>query len=495
MKKIVSRFIVILFVAIFTAAIPFTAMAEGENAPDTASITDAAKAATAQTVDTAKASSAEAVDTAKAATSEALDAAKTATAAAVEAAKTVTTEAVEAAKTATTEALDAAKTAITGAVEAAKIAAASPPTINIDKTEIKNGGTIKVSGQAPAGMPVYLEVWATEHNVKANFFDSKKDKETGKIPYIFYITEDMPAYYKIFVPKDMQPKIDAAKAQGKSWSYSALLKELGADVAYNIPAVAKVDRYQASLMASIIGSRGELLEQMDAKDNKKRSMQLVKSRFRSVDKVVGAEVVVSPDGSYTADIKIRDGLSPGQYKIAAVCSKELKSEPATFENKISFPTVYMSNAGTSMNLIYPFVLCLAVSIFGVLMGAGGGFIMNPLLITLFPALPHTIVAGTVTPTVLFSQGSGIFNYSKIKFISWKLGVGIGCAMLLGGFIGPKLTEMITLDQFKFAFGWILIILASLMFWQTTPGYIAKNKKEQSILNEFKKRAQEATKQA
>ncbi len=82
------------------------------------------------------------------------------------------------------------------------------------------------------------------------------------------------------------------------------------------------------------------------------------------------------------------------------------------------------------------------------MGAGGGFIMNPLLLTLFPVLPHTVVAGTVTPTVLFSQGSGIYNYSKIKFINWKLGAGIGCAMLLGGFIGPKLTEMVTLEQYQ-----------------------------------------------
>jgi uncharacterized membrane protein YfcA len=95
------------------------------------------------------------------------------------------------------------------------------------------------------------------------------------------------------------------------------------------------------------------------------------------------------------------------------------------------------------------------------------------------------------PTVLFSQGSGIYNYSKIKFISWKLGATIGCAMLAGGFIGPKLTEMITLDQYKFVFGWILIILAALMFWQTTPGYISKNKKEQAILKEFQKRAKEA----
>jgi len=91
------------------------------------------------------------------------------------------------------------------------------------------------------------------------------------------------------------------------------------------------------------------------------------------------------------------------------------------------------------------------------------------------------------PTVLFSQGSGIYNYSKIKFINWKLGIGL--AMVAGGFIGPKLTEMITLDQYKFVFGWILLILADLMFWQTTAGYIEKNKKEQAILQEFKKKTE------
>jgi hypothetical protein len=32
-----------------------------------------------------------------------------------------------------------------------------------------------------------------------------------------------------------------------------------------------------------------------------------------------------------------------------------------------------------------------------------------------------------------------------------------------------------------------------MAWQTTPGYLEKNKKEQAILKEFKKRAEEAAK--
>ena len=365
------------------------------------------------------------------------------------------------------------------------------PTVQIDKTALSNGGTIVVTGSAPVGKPVYLEVWA-DKTVRASRFDAEADKETGKRPYVLYMTHEMPAYYKIFVPKDQKETIDKIKKEGKKWSFSKALKNLGADGAFSVPAARAIDRYQATLMGSIIGSRGTQLPAMDEKENAKRAMQLVKARFTSVDKVLGADVEVNPDGTYKAEIKIRKGLAPGTYFIAAAVDKTTRSQPATFENMINFPLVYLSNGGTSVNLFGPFILTLVIAIFGVLMGAGGGFIMNPLLVSIWP-IPHTIVAGTVMPTVLFSQASGIYNYSKIKFISWKLGVAIGLAMVAGGFIGPKLTEMITLDQFKFVFGWILLILAGLMFWQTTPGYLEKNKKEQAILKEFKKNAEEAAK--
>lgn len=366
---------------------------------------------------------------------------------------------------------------------------AGPVTLRIEgDSTLNNGGTIRVQGQAPAGKPVFLEVWADAHQVRASRFDGEPDPKTGVRPYIFYLTERMPAYFKIFVPITMQGKIDAEKKKGRKWSMSNIIKELGAESAFNLPAAAPVRAYQSSFMASIIGSRGQLISD---KPNRKVAMQLTKARFRDLDKVVAAQVDLKPDGSFTADIVLRSGIAPGAYKIVAHVDKDSASAPATFTNTIAFPTVYLNNAGTSMNLVYPFLLSLAVTIFGVLMGAGGGFILNPLLVTLFPLLPHTVVAGTVTPTVLFSQGSGIYNYSRINFISWKLGVGIGLAMLAGGFIGPKLTEMISLTQFTFAFGWILLVLAALMLWQTTPGYLAKNKKEQAILKEYKKRAQEA----
>ncbi|MBI5604407.1 MAG: TSUP family transporter [Deltaproteobacteria bacterium] len=373
----------------------------------------------------------------------------------------------------------------------APLSAGGPVTIQVDKTQLNNGGTINVTGTAPPGKPVYLEISA-EKKVRANLFDNKRDKETGQIPYIFYLTDEMPAFYKIIVPKDLKGKIEEIKKEGRKWSFSKALKDLGADIAYSAPGKIKIDKYKTSILASVTGSRGELLPAMDEKENKKRSMQLVKSRFRGVGKVLAAGVETSPDGTFKAQVKLASGLPNGNYRIIAVADKNLKSQPQVLENRVSFPTVYLSNAGTSINLFWPFLLTLAIAIFGVLMGAGGGFILNPLLVLLWP-LPHNVVAGTVMPTVLFSQGTGIYNYSKIKFINWKVGVGVGVAMLFGGFIGPKLTELITLDQFKFVFGWILLVLAGLLIWQTTPGYMSKNKKEQAILKEFKKRAEEAAK--
>jgi hypothetical protein len=386
----------------------------------------------------------------------------------------------------------AAPAAAPAATEAPAAPPAAPvaPSITVDKTALENGGTITITGKAEPGKPVVIEVY-NEKRVGGSFFDSKPDKD-GKVPYKLYLSHELPAFYQILVPTSQQPVLDKFKKEGKGWSYSAALKETGADLAYLNPGKGAMDSFQASLMATIAGSRGELLPALDDKERVKRSMQIMKGRYRSVGKLLSATVDQKEDGSFSAKVKIPDGMAPGKYFITAVVDKAARSEPVTVENKIGFPVMYMENAGTSLNIFVPFALVFAIATFGVLMGAGGGFIINPVMVMLFP-IPHNIVAGTVTPTVLFSQASGIMNYSKIKFINWKVGITLGIAMLAGGFIGPALTTMITLDQFKAAFGWILFVLAALMFWQTTPGYLAKNKKEQAIMKEFQKRAAEAAK--
>jgi uncharacterized protein YqeY len=63
---------------------------------------------------------------------------------------------------------------------------------------------------------------------------------------------------------------------------------------------------------------------MDAGETKKRSMQLVKARFRDINKVLAAEVDIAPDGTYKAKIKIRDGVAPGKYNVVALVDKLIK---------------------------------------------------------------------------------------------------------------------------------------------------------------------------
>lgn len=126
--------------------------------------------------------------------------------------------------------------------------------ISLDKTSLDNHGTINLSGTAPAGKPVYIEVW-TDEKVRASRFDSEPEKETGNRPYILYMTEQMPAYYKILTPSDKQSVLAGLKTHGSDWSYSQVLKDLGAENAFTAAAGIAIHRYKASLLGSVVGSR------------------------------------------------------------------------------------------------------------------------------------------------------------------------------------------------------------------------------------------------
>lgn len=163
------------------------------------------------------------------------------------------------------------------------------PVINIDKTQVDNGGVITVTGSAEPGKPVYLEVW-NENKVRGSLFDNKVGQETGQKPNELYISNDLPAFYRILVPKSEQPKLDRFKAEGRGWSCSQALKDTGADVAYRAPSGTGIASHQTSMAASMSGQRGEPLPTLEDKGARKRSMQVMKSRFRSVDKLLVAGI-------------------------------------------------------------------------------------------------------------------------------------------------------------------------------------------------------------
>ncbi len=370
--------------------------------------------------------------------------------------------------------------------------------IKLDKEVYRGGDTIHITGKVPPGMKVnFIEITSVDSKVQVSRLDRKDFK--------FYLSEEIPAFYHIMINEEYVAKIDKNgtveekpvkeiynkyKAT-KKWKIGEFLKESNADIAFITPPkmISEIKVWKTSVSRAIIGSRGEPLPSLtDKKEIKKEAARLLQTRMKDFSSLFSlAKITTKEDGTFEASFRLPDNAPPRSYTVIAVVNKEVKSDPVKFTCEVSFPKVYFPVAGTSTNVFGPLILSLAICTFGVIMGAGGGFILNPLLILIYK-IPHGIVAGSVMPTVLFSQATGIYNYSKIGFINWKLGITVGIFMALGGFFGPLLNQFVTLEEYKFVFGIVLLILAALMFWQTTPGYIEKSKKEKAILEEFKKRA-------
>ena len=64
-------------------------------------------------------------------------------------------------------------------------------------------------------------------------------------------------------------------------------------------------------------------------------------------------------------------------------------------------------------------LGLGVGFFGTLIGAGGGFILVPVLLLLYPSLRPEVVTSISLGVVLFNASSGSIAYASMKRIDYR----------------------------------------------------------------------------
>jgi uncharacterized protein len=94
--------------------------------------------------------------------------------------------------------------------------------------------------------------------------------------------------------------------------------------------------------------------------------------------------------------------------------------------------LYLPVALTSINILIPICLGLAVGLLSGLFGVGGGFLMTPLLIMF--GIPSTVAAATDSNQIVAASVSGTYAHWKIGNVDFKM----GAYLLLGGFIGGLL---------------------------------------------------------
>jgi len=97
--------------------------------------------------------------------------------------------------------------------------------------------------------------------------------------------------------------------------------------------------------------------------------------------------------------------------------------------------------------------------YGTLIGAGGGFILAPALLLLYPNdAPETITSISLA-TVFLNALSSTFAYAKAKRIDYKTGLIFSLATMPGAVLGAMATTAMSRAWFDPLFGLLLVLVA------------------------------------
>lgn len=122
------------------------------------------------------------------------------------------------------------------------------------------------------------------------------------------------------------------------------------------------------------------------------------------------------------------------------------------------------------------VLGVVVGAFGTLVGAGGGFIVTPLLLVIYPQdTPQTITAISLV-VVFFNAASGSAAYARMRRIDYRSGLVFAVATLPGAVGGALVVQYASRRIFDPLMGALLLGLAALAIRgprRLQPGEMAK----------------------
>jgi uncharacterized membrane protein YfcA len=108
-------------------------------------------------------------------------------------------------------------------------------------------------------------------------------------------------------------------------------------------------------------------------------------------------------------------------------------------------------------------LGFAVGVIGTLAGVGGGFILTPILLIVYPHdSPQTITAISIG-TVFFNAGSGSIAYARQRRIDYRSGLAFAAAAIPGSIVGAIAVDHVPRQAFDIV---IVVLVLSIAGWLT-----------------------------
>lgn len=121
-----------------------------------------------------------------------------------------------------------------------------------------------------------------------------------------------------------------------------------------------------------------------------------------------------------------------------------------------------------MHAIALTLIGLAVGCFGTLIGAGGGFLLAPILVLLYPDdRPETLTSISLI-AVFFNAASGSLGYYKQRLIDVRAGLTFSLAATPGAIIGALVTTRLPRTTFEIALAIMLLVGSAFLLFRLPP---------------------------
>ena len=108
-------------------------------------------------------------------------------------------------------------------------------------------------------------------------------------------------------------------------------------------------------------------------------------------------------------------------------------------------------------------LGVGVGAYGTLIGAGGGFVLMPVLLLLYRDQNADLLTSISLAVVFFNALSGSEAYAMMKRIDYRSGLMFAVATIPGAVLGALNTSLISRRMFDFIFGVLLVAAAVFLF--------------------------------
>lgn len=108
-------------------------------------------------------------------------------------------------------------------------------------------------------------------------------------------------------------------------------------------------------------------------------------------------------------------------------------------------------------------LGVIVGTLGTLIGAGGGFILVPILLLLYPFEKPEFITSLSLVVVFFNAVSGSISYARMKRIDYKSGLLFSIATIPGAILGSLAIFYIPRNIFSILFGVLMIFTSIYLF--------------------------------